>query len=85
MTAGEQVVSASELASAIKQIKELQRLLGQKTMENELLKEAVEYDRKKSGLRSRPYYPRMENKFSEPNATSVTSAVIRSSKTKKRL
>lgn len=43
MTAGEQVVPASGLASAIKQIKELQRLLGKKTMENELLKEAVEY------------------------------------------
>ncbi|MDU1619122.1 MAG: ArsB/NhaD family transporter, partial [Klebsiella michiganensis] len=33
------VVPASELASAMKQIKELQRLLGKKTMENELLKE----------------------------------------------
>jgi transposase len=32
----------------MKQIKELQRLLG-KTMENELLKEAVEYGRQKSG------------------------------------
>ncbi len=29
----------------MKQIKELQRLLGKKTMENELLKEAVEYGR----------------------------------------
>lgn len=43
VTAGEHVVPASELASAIKQIKELQRLLGKKTMENELLKEAVEH------------------------------------------
>ncbi|MCB3003404.1 IS3 family transposase [Klebsiella quasipneumoniae] len=43
VAAGEQVVPASELASAMKQIKELQRLLGKKTMENELLKEAVEY------------------------------------------
>ncbi|EJH5927189.1 transposase, partial [Escherichia coli] len=34
--AGEQVVPASELAAAMKQIKELQRLLGKKTMENEL-------------------------------------------------
>ncbi|WP_410401425.1 IS3 family transposase [Escherichia coli] len=45
--AGEQVVPASELAAAMKQIKELQRLLGKKTMENELLKEAVEYGRGK--------------------------------------
>ncbi|HAN4351326.1 TPA: IS3 family transposase [Escherichia coli] len=47
VAAGKQVVPASELAAAIKQIKELQRLLGKKTMENELLKEAVEYGRGK--------------------------------------
>ena len=46
---GEDVVPASELAAAVKQIKELQRLLGKKTMENELLKEAVDYGRQKSG------------------------------------
>ncbi|WP_407226788.1 IS3 family transposase [Escherichia coli] len=47
VAAGEQVVPASELAAAMKQIKKLQRLLGKKTMENELLKEAVEYGRGK--------------------------------------
>ncbi|WJW19065.1 IS3 family transposase [Escherichia coli] len=47
VAAGEQVVPASELAAAMKQIKELQRMLGKKTMENELLKEAVEYGRGK--------------------------------------
>ncbi|WKU81429.1 IS3 family transposase [Escherichia albertii] len=47
VAAGEQVVPASELAAAMKQIKELQCLLGKKTMENELLKEAVEYGRGK--------------------------------------
>ncbi|WP_437628743.1 IS3 family transposase [Escherichia coli] len=47
VAAGEQVVPASELAAAMKQIKELQRLLGKKTMENKLLKEAVEYGRGK--------------------------------------
>ncbi|MFJ5314434.1 IS3 family transposase [Escherichia coli] len=47
VAAGEQVVPASELAAAMKQIKELQRLLGKKTMENELIKEAVEYGRGK--------------------------------------
>ena len=36
VAAGEQVVPASELAAAMKQIKELQRLLGKKTMENEV-------------------------------------------------
>ncbi|WP_248424516.1 transposase, partial [Escherichia coli] len=43
VAAGEQVVPASELAAAIKQINQLQRLLGKKTMEVEILKEAVEY------------------------------------------
>ncbi|WP_211222765.1 IS3 family transposase [Paludibacterium yongneupense] len=47
IAAGEEVVPASELASAIKQIRELQRLLGKKTMENEILKEAVEIARAK--------------------------------------
>ena len=39
---GESVVPASELAEAMKQIRDLQRMLGKKTMENEILKEAVE-------------------------------------------
>ncbi|OKX08855.1 hypothetical protein AWP80_01435 [Escherichia coli] len=43
VAAGEQVVPASELAAAMKQIKELQRLLGKKTMENELLTTGVSY------------------------------------------
>lgn len=42
VSAGEAVVPASELAEAAKQIRELQRLLGKKTMEVEILKEAVE-------------------------------------------
>lgn len=42
-SAGEDVVPASELAAAIKQIREFQRLLGEKTMENEIFKEDVEY------------------------------------------
>jgi len=45
VAAGEDVVPASELAAAIKQINQLQRLLGKKTMEVEILKEAVEYAR----------------------------------------
>jgi len=46
--AGEEVVPASELADALKQIRELQRMLGKKTMENEILREAVEYSRAKN-------------------------------------
>ncbi|RQN33313.1 IS3 family transposase [Paraburkholderia tropica] len=45
--AGEEVVPASELADALKQVRELQRMLGKKTMENEILREAVEYGRGK--------------------------------------
>jgi transposase len=48
VSAGEEVVPASELGDALKQIKELQRLLGKKTMEVEILREAVEYGRTKS-------------------------------------
>ncbi len=54
---GEQVVPASELAAAMKQIKELQRLPGKKTMENELLKEAVEYERAKKWIAHAPLLP----------------------------
>ena len=40
--AGEEVVPVSELRAAQQQIRELQRLLGKKTLENEILREAVE-------------------------------------------
>jgi len=49
LAAGEQVVPASELASAMKQSKELQRLLGKKTMEVELLKKLSILAAKKRG------------------------------------
>ncbi|WP_244124877.1 IS3 family transposase [Burkholderia gladioli] len=47
VSAGEQVVPASDLNEALKQIRELQRLLGKKTMEVGILREAVEYGRAK--------------------------------------
>ena len=80
VAAGEQVVPASELAAAMKQIKELQRLLGKKTMENELLKEAVEYGRAKK-WRTRPYCPGMGSKLSQPLSPGVACAVARHSQT----
>jgi len=40
--AGEEVVPASDYRAAQQQIRELQRLLGKKTLENEILREAVE-------------------------------------------
>jgi transposase len=55
--AGEAVVPASQLASAMKEIRELQRLLGKKTQEAEILKEAVEYGRSKNWIARSPLLP----------------------------
>ncbi|HID5404667.1 TPA: IS3 family transposase [Klebsiella pneumoniae] len=57
VTSGEQVVPASELAAAMKQIKELQRMLGKKTMEVELLREAVDIGRQKKWIAHVPLLP----------------------------
>lgn len=54
MAAGEEVVPASELSAALKQIRELQRLLGKKTMENEILKEAEEYGQSRKWITHGP-------------------------------
>ena len=55
--AGEEVVPASELSDALKQIRELQRLLGKKTMENEILKEAVDFAKAKKWIAHSPVLP----------------------------
>nr|CUV47585.1 IS2 insertion element repressor InsA; KpLE2 phage-like element [Ralstonia solanacearum] len=55
--AGESVVPASELAAAVKEIRELQRLLGKKTLEVEILKEAVEWGRSKNLVARSPLLP----------------------------
>ena len=52
--ANEPVVAASEVKHLKKQVRELQRLLGKKTMEAEILKEAIEIAREKK-LMSRPF------------------------------
>jgi transposase len=57
VSAGEQVVPASDLAEAMKQMRELQRLLGKKTMEVEILREAVEYGRAKKLIARSPLLP----------------------------
>jgi transposase len=48
--ADEEVVPASEVKALHQQIRELQRLLGKKTQENEILREAVEVAREKKWL-----------------------------------
>lgn len=54
VAAGESVVPASDLAAARAQISQLQRLLGKKTMENEILKEAVELARERKWIARSP-------------------------------
>jgi transposase len=56
VSAGEPVVPASELAAARAEISKLQRILGKKTLENEILKEAVELAAER--LRAHPCCPR---------------------------
>ena len=46
--AGEEVVPVSEVRQLHAQIRELQRLLGKKTMENEILKDAVKLAHEKN-------------------------------------
>lgn len=54
VSAGEAVVPASALAAARAKIAKLQRVLGKKTLENEILKEAAEYDAEKKWLARSP-------------------------------
>ena len=58
VSAGEAVVPASELAAARAEIDKLQRVLGKKTMENEILKEAVEFAAAKKWIARSPLLPR---------------------------
>ena len=58
VAAGEEVVPASELTAALKQVRELQRLLGKKTMEVEILKEAVEYAQSRKWIAHAPLLPK---------------------------
>jgi len=54
MRADESVVPLSEVRSLTKQVRELERLLGKKTMEVEILKEALQVAREKKLLLRRP-------------------------------
>jgi len=56
----EGVVPASERADAFKQIRELQRMLGKKTMEDEIPREAVEYGPAKKWMAYSPSLPEDE-------------------------
>jgi transposase len=52
--AGEQVVPASDYRALQHQVRELQRLLGKKTLENEILREALDLARPKKRLLRSP-------------------------------
>ncbi len=58
VSAGESVVPASELAAARAEIAKLQRILGKKTLENEILKEAVEFGAEKKWIARSPLLPK---------------------------
>jgi transposase len=60
--ANETVVPASELQEAMRGIKQLEGALGRKTLENEILKVAVDFAKAKSGLRARLYCPGTSSK-----------------------
>jgi len=60
VSAGESVVPASELAAARAEIAKLQRILGKKTLENEILKEAVEIAAEKKWIARSPLLPKDE-------------------------
>jgi transposase len=57
VSAGEAVVPACELSDALKQIRELQRMLSKKTMEAVILKEAVEIARSRKWITHSPSLP----------------------------
>jgi transposase len=52
--AGEEVVAASEYRALQHQIRELQRLLGKKTLENEILRDAIDLAQPKKRLLRAP-------------------------------
>jgi len=56
--AGEEVVPASELKQLNARIRELERLLGKKTMEVEILKDAVKIAREKKLISRMPLLPK---------------------------
>lgn len=60
----EELVPKSQMKEMEKRIRELERILGKKTLENEILKEAVKLGREKK-LISRQPLPGLENLESE--------------------
>lgn len=55
--ANEPVVPASELQEALRRVKQLEAALGRKTLENEILKEAVDFAKSKKWIARSPLLP----------------------------
>lgn len=55
--ANESVVPASQMQDAMKHIRRLEAALGRKTLENEILKEAVEYGKSRKWIARSPLLP----------------------------
>ena len=55
--ANETVVPASDLQDAMRRIKQLEGALGRKTLENEILKEAVDFAKAKKWIARSPVLP----------------------------
>ena len=55
--ANEIVVAASDLKEAVQRIKQLERALGRKTLENDILREAVEIAHEKKWIARAPLLP----------------------------
>ena len=55
--ANETVVPASELQEAMRRIKQLEGAIGRKTLENEILKEAVDFAKAKKWIARSPILP----------------------------
>jgi transposase len=73
VSAGEAVVPASELSDALKQILELQRMLGKKTMEAEILKEAVEIAQSRKWI---AHSPLLLREFRRSAAASIYGELV---------
>ena len=57
IAAGDEVVSVSEVKALEKKVKQLEQMLGRKTMEAEILKEAVEIARSRKWIAHSPLLP----------------------------
>jgi transposase len=57
--ANETMVPASELQEAVRQIKQLEGALDRKTLENEILKEAIDFAKAKKWIARSPVLPRV--------------------------